>query len=116
VEVTIDHSGGVQSALGTAHSQFQALLRLLDTGRAWIKVCSYRVSSAGRPWTDAAPNVKALVAAAPERCVWGTDWPHPQMDPAPEAGLLLDQFIEWVPDETLQQRILVDNPGRLYGF
>lgn len=116
VGVVVDHCGGVKADLGTAHPQFQALLRLLDTGRAWIKVCSYRVSSVGQPWTDAAPNVRALVAAAPERCVWGTDWPHPQMDPAPEAGLLLDQFVEWVPDEAARQRILVDNPARLYDF
>ncbi|HEY8289460.1 MAG TPA: amidohydrolase family protein [Acetobacteraceae bacterium] len=116
VEVVIDHSGGVKSELGTAHAQFQALLRLLDSRRAWVKVCHYRASSAGRPWTDVEPNVRALVAAAGERCVWGTDWPHPQMDPAPEAGVMLDHFFEWVPDAALRQRILVDNPARLYGF
>jgi predicted TIM-barrel fold metal-dependent hydrolase len=69
VEVVIDHCGGVKAALGVQHPQFQALLRLLDSGRAWVKTCSYRASSAGAPWTDVAPNVKALVAAAPERCV-----------------------------------------------
>jgi len=116
VDVVIDHSGGVKAALGTAHPQFQALLRLLDGGRAWVKVCSYRASSAGPPWSDVAPNVKALVAAAPERCEWGTDWPHPQMDPVPEAGTLFDQFVEWAPDAALRRRVLVDNPGRLYGF
>ena len=116
VDVVIDHSGGVKAGLGTAHPQFQALLRLLDSGRAWVKVCSYRVSSTGQPWEDSAPNVRALVANAPERCIWGTDWPHPQMNPAPEASILLDQFIEWVPDATVRHRILVDNPGRLYGF
>ncbi len=116
VELVIDHSGGVKAALGTAHRQFQALLCLLDSGRAWIKVCSYRASSAGAPWSDVAPNVKALVAAAPERCVWGTDWPHPSMNPVPEAGLLFDQFVEWVPDAATRQRILVDNPAKLYGF
>ena len=116
VDVVIDHCGGVKAALGTAHPQFQALLRLLDSGRVWIKLCSYRASSAGQPWNDVAPNVKALVAAAPERCVWGTDWPHPQMDPAPEAGLLFDQFVEWVPDAAVRQRVLVDNAQELYGF
>jgi predicted TIM-barrel fold metal-dependent hydrolase len=116
VEVVIDHCGGVQAGLGVRHPQFQALLRLLDSGRAWIKVCHYRASSTGAPFADVAANVKALVAAAPERCVWGTDWPHPQMDPPPEAGLLLDQFFEWVPDAAVRQTILVDNPARLYGF
>lgn len=115
-EVVIDHCGGVKAALGTSHTQFQALLRLLGSGRAWIKLSSYRASSAGAPWTDVAANVQALAAAAPERCVWGTDWPHPMMDPVPEAGVLLDQFMDWVPDAATQQRILVDNPARLYGF
>lgn len=116
VDVVVDHCGGVQAGLGTAHPQFQALLRLLDSGRVWIKLCSYRASSAGAPWSDVAPNVKALAAAAPERCVWGTDWPHPQMDPVPEAGPLFDQLVEWVPDPAQRQRILVDNAARLYGF
>jgi predicted TIM-barrel fold metal-dependent hydrolase len=116
VEVVIDHCGGVKADLGLNHPEFQALLRLLDSGRAWIKTSSYRVSSAGYPWRDAAPNVRAIVAAAPERCVWGTDWPHPQMDPVPEAGVMLDDFFAWIPDSALRQRILVDNPARLYGF
>lgn len=116
VEVVIDHCGGVKAALGVEHPQFQALLRLLGTGRAWIKLSSYRASSAGAPWDDVAPNVKALVAAAAERCVWGTDWPHSQMNPAPDAGALLDQFFAWVPDAAVRQQVLVDNPARLYGF
>ena len=116
VEVAIDHCGGVQAGLGVGHPQFQALLRLMDSGRAWIKVCHYRASSTGAPFADVAPNVRALVAAAPDRCVWGTDWPHPQMDPVPEAGVLLDQFFEWVPDAAARQKVLVNNPARLYGF
>jgi predicted TIM-barrel fold metal-dependent hydrolase len=116
VEVVIDHCGGVKAALGVRHPQFQALLRLMDSGRAWMKLSSYRASSTGAPWDDVEANVKALVAAAPDRCVWGTDWPHSQMDPAPEAGLLLDQLFAWVPDVGVRQTILVDNPARLYGF
>lgn len=116
VPIVIDHCGGVMASLGTAHPQFQALLRLLDSGNAWIKTSSYRVSSTGAPFADAKANVKALVAAAPERCVWGTDWPHPGMDPVPDAGQLFDQFCEWVPDAPTRQRILVDNPAKLYGF
>jgi predicted TIM-barrel fold metal-dependent hydrolase len=116
VPIVIDHCGGVMAELGTAHPQFQALLRLLDSGNAWIKTCSYRVSSTGTPFADAEANVKALVAAAPERCVWGTDWPHPGMDPVPDAGTLFDQFCAWVPDAVTRQRILVDNPATLYGF
>jgi predicted TIM-barrel fold metal-dependent hydrolase len=116
VEIVIDHCGGVKAGLGLEHPQFRALLGLLDSGRAWIKVCSYRVSSTGQPWADPAPNVKVFVDRYPERCVWGTDWPHPQMNPSPEAGLLLDQLFEWVPDAATRQRILVDNAASLYGF
>ena len=116
VEIVIDHCGGVRAGLGLGHPQFQALLRLLDSGRAWVKTCSYRASSAGHPWNDPEPNVKALMSRFPERCVWGTDWPHPQMNPVPEAGLLLDQFFSWAPDAAARQRILVENPARLYGF
>jgi predicted TIM-barrel fold metal-dependent hydrolase len=116
VEIVIDHCGGVKAALGLEHPQFRALLGLLDSGNAWIKVCSYRVSSIGQPWADPAPNVQSFVAHHPERCIWGTDWPHPQMNPLPEAGLLLDQLFEWVPDTAVRHRILVDNPAKLYGF
>ncbi|HJS88212.1 MAG TPA: amidohydrolase family protein [Acetobacteraceae bacterium] len=118
VEVVIDHIGGIRAALGTAHPQFQALLRLLDSGRAWVKLCGYRASSAGHPWEDVAPNIQALAKAAPERCVWGTDWPHVHMPPGPrpEPLALLHQLLAWVPDPSARQRILVDNPARLYGF
>jgi predicted TIM-barrel fold metal-dependent hydrolase len=116
VEIVIDHCGGVKAALGLEHPQFRALLSLLDSGNAWIKVCSYRVSSTGQPWADPAPNVQAFVARYSDRCVWGTDWPHPQMNPLPEAGLLLDQLFDWVPDAATRHRILVDNPAKLYGF
>ena len=116
VEVVIDHCGGVKAGLGLDHPQFQALLRLLDTRRAWLKTSSYRASSIGRPWNDVAANVQALVARAPERCVWGTDWPHQQIEPMPDTTGFLDQFMAWVPDPALRHRILVDNPARLYGF
>ena len=115
VEVVLDHMGGVPAALGTAHPQFQALLRLLGSGRIWLKVCSYRVA-AGAPWDDPADNVRAAVRAAPDRCVWGTDWPHPGMDPAPDAGMLLDQFLSWVPEPATQRKVLAENPARLYRF
>lgn len=116
VPIVVDHCGGVKAGHGLEHPQFQALSRLLDSGNAYIKTCSYRVSSVGRPWSDPAPNVKALVSRFPERCVWGTDWPHPQMNPAPDAGSLLDQFFEWVPDASVRQRVFVDNAAKIYGF
>ncbi len=118
VDVVIDHIGGVRSALGTGHPQFQSLLRLLGTGRAWVKLCGYRASSAGYPWDDVAANIQALAGAAPERCVWGTDWPHVHMPPGPQPdpGPLLAQFLGWVPDTTVRRRVLVENPAALYDF
>jgi predicted TIM-barrel fold metal-dependent hydrolase len=116
VPVVIDHCGGVRAALGTAHPHFTALLRLLDTGHVWVKTCSYRASSAGAPYDDMAANVRALVEAAPERCVWGTDWPHTNMGSPPSTRDLLAQFLDWVPETALRQRVFVENPALLYGF
>ena len=115
VPVVLDHMGGVRASLGTGHPQFRTLLRLLESERVWIKVCSYRISDA-RPWDDAAENVRQVVAAAPGRCVWGTDWPHARIEPMPDAGAFLDQLARWVPDAATRRGVLVDNPARLYGF
>ena len=117
VPVVIDHMGQVATGKGTTHSEFQALLRLLGSGRAWVKLCGYRSSSAGHPFDDAADQARALIAAAPERCVWGTDWPHPNFfGTMPDAGELFDLLGEWAPDDATRRRILVDNPAALYGF
>ena len=116
VEVAIDRVGSLPAALGTEPLPFPTRLRLLDGGRIWVKLCSYRVSSAGAPWDDVVPDVAALTAAAPERCVWGTDWQHPGMSPVANAGRLLDQLFAWVPDAEARRRILEENPCQLYGF
>lgn len=118
VPVVIDHMGGVQASDGGANSPgFKALLRLLERG-AWAKLCGYR-SSAGYPYEDVAPMARAMIAAAPERCVWGTDWPHPSLDTpeeVPDDGYLMDLLGQWAPEPAQRQAILVDNPARLYGF
>lgn len=116
VEVVIDHMGGVRASEGTDAPGFQALLRLLGSGRAWVKLCGYRIS-AGPPFADVAPFAAALLAVAPERCVWGTDWPHPSLTAwMPEDGALFDLLGTWAPDDATRRRVLVDNPARLYGF
>ncbi|WP_431269725.1 amidohydrolase family protein [Dankookia sp. P2] len=75
--VVIDHMGGVKAAEGgTESAGFKAMIRLLERG-AWAKLCGYRSSAAGAPYADVAAMARAMIAAAPERCVWGTDWPHP---------------------------------------
>ena len=84
---------------------------------AWVKICgSERVSSEGPPFTDAVPFARALVEAAPDRVLWGTDWPHPNVKWMPDDAALLELFPRMVPDPALQKAILVDNPARLYGF
>lgn len=115
--VVIDHMGQVATAKGTGHPEFQALLRLMGSGRAWVKLCGYRSSSAGYPFHDVADQARALIEAAPERCLWGTDWPHPNFfGTMPDDGELLDLLGDWAPDEAARQRILVGNPAELYGF
>jgi predicted TIM-barrel fold metal-dependent hydrolase len=117
--VVIDHMGGVKAAEGgTASPGFQAMIRLLEKG-AWAKLCGYRSSAAGAPYADVAAMARAMIAAAPERCVWGTDWPHPSLhspEEVPDDGALLDALGAWAPRDDQRQAILVDNPARLYGF
>lgn len=115
VPVCIDHMGGVKPALGTNHPQFRALLGLMEREHVWIKLCPYLASSAGPPFTDMEANTRALVAIAPGRCVWGTNWPHPKQEPAPDEGHLLDLLTDWT-DRATRDTILVANPARLYGF
>lgn len=118
VPVVIDHMGGVKAAEGGIGSPaFEALLRLLRGG-AWAKLCGYR-SSAGHPYADVMPMARAMIAAAPERCVWGTDWPHPSLhtpEEVPDDGLLMDLLGQWAPERAQRRAILVENPARLYGF
>jgi predicted TIM-barrel fold metal-dependent hydrolase len=117
VPVVIDHMGGVRTAEGVNGAGFQALLRLLGGGRSYVKLCGYRISSAGPPFADVAPFARALLDAAPDGCLWGTDWPHPSLSAwMPEDGALFDLLGEWAPGEAERRRVLVDNPARLYGF
>ncbi len=117
VPVVIDHMGGVSAEKGVNHPEFRTLLRLLEGGRAWVKLCGYRSSAAGYPFSDVEPMAKALIAVAPERCLWGTDWPHPSyMRTMPDDGELLDLLGVWAPETALQRRILAENPVTLYGL
>ena len=119
VPVVLDHMGGVHSARGLDSPEFRAMMRLLERGQTWVKISGYRASSAGYPYADVTPIAKKLIASAPERCVWGTDWPHPSLFGSmhmPDDGELLNLLREWEPSDTLWQKILVDNPARLYGF
>jgi predicted TIM-barrel fold metal-dependent hydrolase len=117
VEVVFDHLGAISADKSENDPALTAILKLLDARKAYVKVTAYRSSVAGHPYTDANWITKTYVSRAPERCIWGTDWPHPQMHAhMPDDGDLMDLLLECVPDEKTRNRILADNPARLYGF
>jgi predicted TIM-barrel fold metal-dependent hydrolase len=116
--VIVDHYGMVEAARGVNEPNFQALLRLVGDGAAHVKVSApYRVSTQFPDYADARALHAALVAANPERLMWGADWPHPSIaaDVMPDDGRLLDLFMDWTPDEATRRKILVDTPTRLFG-
>ena len=118
VEIVFDHMGHMPVSSGVDHPGFQWMMRLLKEGKAWTKLSgAYRISQAWAPFLDTLDFAQALVAAAPERCLWGSDWPHVSVEgPMFNTGALLDLLPLWVPEEAVRNRILVDNPARLYGF
>ena len=120
LDVVIDHLGRPDTALGPEAPGFQALLRLLRAGRAWCKLSApYRTARIQPGYGDIGAFARALIAAAPDRLVWGSDWPHVNMEPGkpmPQDGALLDKLADWAPDEATRRKILVANPERLYGF
>jgi 2-pyrone-4,6-dicarboxylate lactonase len=120
VDVVFGHLGYVKAEKGTGAPGFQALLRLLHDGRAWVKFTgAYRISQQTLPHADIDEFARALVTTAPDRIVWGTDWPHVMTKwtiPMPNDGALAGLLLDWVPDAALRRRILADNPAKLYGF
>jgi D-galactarolactone isomerase len=116
----IDHNGKYLEPVATDHESFKALLRLLDTGRCWVKLSApYETSKTGAPnYEDVGRLARALVGHAPERMLWASNWPHPSApkDAMPDDADLLDLLLEWAPDEATRRKILVDNPAALYGF
>lgn len=116
--VVIDHMGRAPVADGVDQAPFQSLLsKLRDSEDLWVKLSgSERISAAGPPFVDAAPFGAACIAAAPDRCIWGTDWPHPNVRIMPNDGDLVDALPIMIPDPALQRKVLVDNPARLFGF
>ena len=118
VDIVVDHMGHMPASLGTGHAGFQTLLQLLRGGRCWVKLSgAYRIASRPQPYEDAVPFARALVETAPDKLVFGTDWPHPSISvPMPQDASLLDLLPMWAPDEATRRRILVENPARLYDF
>ncbi len=116
--VVIDHMGRPDLAEGPDSPSMTALRRLLDTGRVYVKLSGAdRVSLAGAPYTDVAPLAARLAAHAPERVLWGSDWPHVNLHaPMPDDGDLVDLIAPIAPTEAARQLLLVDNPARCFGF
>jgi predicted TIM-barrel fold metal-dependent hydrolase len=131
VTIVFDHFGGAQAAAGVDQPGFSNLLTLVKSGKAYVKISAAAdlVSTKAPDYPDVVPLAKALVAANPDRILWGSDWPHPDSrvlptrkntDLAPliqtDDGLVLNLLPVWVPDAATRHKILVDNPARLYGF
>jgi predicted TIM-barrel fold metal-dependent hydrolase len=116
--VVLDHMGRTPVADGIDQAPFQSLLgKLAGSDKLWVKVSgSERISAAGPPFTDSVPFAKACITAAPDRVIWGTDWPHPNVTIMPNDGDLVDLIPLMAPDPETQQKLLVDNPARLFGF
>jgi predicted TIM-barrel fold metal-dependent hydrolase len=116
VPFVIDHMGRVRAKNGLEQEPFRQLLDLVRNELAWVKICGpERVSSSGAPFHDAVPFAARLIQAAPDRVLWGTDFPHPNISgDMPNDGDLVDLLALAAPDEELRRRILVDNPDRLY--
>ena len=121
VPIVLGHLGYPKSGAGswTQHPAFTDMLRLVDKGRCWIKLTGpYRITgTADVPYEDVDAAARALVAAAPQRLVWGTDWPHVmKKKPMANDGDMADLLERWIPDAKTRGRVLVDNPAELYGF
>ena len=130
VPVVFDHFGGAQAALGVEQPGFSDLVDLVKSGKAYVKISgAYRASKLAPDYPDVVPLAKMLIAANPDRIVWGSDWPHPDSVTPPgkkvtdvtpllqvDDGALLNRLPVWAPDEAIRTKILVENPARLYGF
>jgi 2-pyrone-4,6-dicarboxylate lactonase len=120
VPVVIDHMGRVDARLGTQHADFQALMHLLDAPHLWVKLSGIdRIDAHAPPdkrYTHGVALAQQLWRAHGDRCVWGSDWPHPNHTHVPDDAALVDAIPTIVPDAAGQQAFLVDNPQRLYRF
>ena len=130
VPVVFDHFGGIDTVHGLAQPGFPDLIELVRSGKAYVKISgAYRASMTAPDYPDLAPFAKALLAANADRIVWGTDWPHPNSNPPPgraatelnpvyqiDDGRLMNLLPVWAPDPAVREKILVDNPARLYEY
>jgi 2-pyrone-4,6-dicarboxylate lactonase len=118
VPVLIDHMARPDPARGNDDPNLQKMLELLSKGNFWVMLSlGEKTSKAGPPWDDVIPIARAYIDAAPDRCVWASDWPHPvSVVQPPNDADLLELLYRYAPDEAELQKILVTNPARLFGF
>lgn len=116
--VVFDHIGHIPGPAGVRHPAYAVMRRLVDKGAAWVKLSVSNDNTADGPptYADIVRLGQAFVAAAPERLVWGSNWPHPTEPAKPDDAALFDLMGRWAPDEAVRRRILVDNPATLYQF
>ena len=118
-DIVLDHFASIPAAGGVDQPAVKAVLRMLDTGRVWLKLSGpMRCTQGDFPYAPVTALAQAFVKHAPQRMVWGSDWPHVNLNnrAMPNDGDLFDLLAEWVPDETVRHRILVQNANELYGF
>ena len=118
-DVVVGHLGYMSTVRGLDDPGYRSFLSLVEAGRCWVKLTGpYRISGEdGPPYRDVAPFARSLVATRPDRILWGSDWPHVMCRTTmPNDGDLVDLLGDWVADRSVRERILVDNPARLYGF
>jgi len=112
----IEHSGWPPVAKGIESDAFRVVRDCLETGRCWVKLSPRFSQQSELPFSDVLPFVDALVRRAPDRLLWGSDWPHPNYyNPMPNDADLVDLMLDWIPDESVRNRIFVDNPAELFG-
>jgi predicted TIM-barrel fold metal-dependent hydrolase len=118
VPYVLDHMGVVNAADGLDQPPFKALLALQASDpKCWVKITGpERLTATGAPFADAVPFARALVDNAPDRVIWGTDWPHPNVKYMPNDGLLVDLIPQYAPDEAVRRKLLVTNPEKLFRF
>jgi 2-pyrone-4,6-dicarboxylate lactonase len=118
VDIVFAHMGYMRAERGVDNPGFRSLLSMVEHGRAWVKLSGpYRVTTSALPYPEVIPFARALIDAAPDRVLWGSDWPHVMLKgKMPNDGDLVDLLPQWVPNAELRKRVLVDNPAKLYGF
>ena len=119
--IVFDHLAHIPEPDGISHPLFAQVRALIDKGKTWVKLSgAYADTKVGPPtYSDSSAIARAYVKAAPERLVWGSDWPHPGVrdpEPKPDDAILIDLMLEWAPDEAVRNRIFVDNAAKLYDF